>query len=258
MEYDSLCETRLTEPQKARMFGTRLGGLAAAWYTELELGTKTLTLEHVCELFMNRYCPLEEGVHEQAWEELRSGKFKLGQPKRLTLISYMASFKDQVMKASHKAGPPEELLRLFVDGIKDHSPTTAKEIHYDGIRRVKTLEEVYTGTLAIYSKEHNTGTHPPEGANNGLATVGKYPLLPGIPVRALEVEEEEETNASVAYKPNKMENSGGELVDMMKTLNQSISFIVANQANPGVNPHFPTVNAQVFERLEAERAALHA
>ena len=87
----------------------------------------------MCELFMNRYCPLEEGVHEQAWEEIRCGRIKLGQSKRLTLISYMASFKDQVMKASHKAGPPEELLRLFVDGIREHSPTTAREIHYDGI-----------------------------------------------------------------------------------------------------------------------------
>ena len=94
----------------------------------------------------------------------------------------MASFKDQVMKASHKAGPPEELLRLFVDRIKEHSPSTAREIHYDGIRRVKTLEEVYARTLAIYSKEHYTGTHPPEGANNGLATVGRQPLMPGIVV----------------------------------------------------------------------------
>ena len=83
------------------MFGTRLGGLAAAWYTELELGSESLTLETVRELFMNRYCPLEEGVHEQA---IRWGRSKLGQPRQLTLISYMASFKDQVMKASHNTG----------------------------------------------------------------------------------------------------------------------------------------------------------
>ena len=162
-QYDQLCETRLTEPQKASMFGSRLGGLAAAWYAELELGDEFLTLEKVCELFMSRYCPLEEGVHEQAWEEIRCGRIKLGQPKRLTLISYMASFKDQVMKSGHKAGPHEELLRLFVDGIKEHSPSIAKEIHYDGIRRVKTLEEVYTRTLAIFSKEHLTGTPPLRG-----------------------------------------------------------------------------------------------
>ena len=117
----------------------------------------------------------------------------------------MASFKDQVMKASHKAGPPEELLRLFADGIRDHSPANAKEIHYDGIRCVKTLEEVYARTLAIYTKEHFTRTHPPVGANNGLATVGKQPLMPGISVRALDIEQEEETIASVAHKPSKPE-----------------------------------------------------
>ena len=82
--------------------------------------------------------------------------------------------------------------------------------------------------------------------------------MPGIPVRLLDIDEEEETNASVAYKPSKTEAIGGELVDMMKTMNQSISFIVANQANPGVNPHFPTMNTQVFERIEAERRALEA
>ena len=90
LEYDALCETRLTEPQQAKMFGGRLAGLAHNWYSELELGPEALTLDKICQMFMDRYCPLEEGVHEQAWEEIRSARIKLGQPLRKSLISYMS------------------------------------------------------------------------------------------------------------------------------------------------------------------------
>ena len=85
------------------------------------------------------------------------------------------------------------------------------------------MEEIYTRTLSIYSRDHTfTNLHPPEGANEGLATVGRNPHPPGISVRAVEIEQIEEEKGSVMNTPNIKETYLQE--DFIK----AISFIVAH------------------------------